>query len=86
MLAARPDLLSVMLANNETGVVQDVAALAETARSSGAWFHTDAVQAIGKLPVDYTKGSPRTVVVDREGFVYTVTSNGKVLKYQITGE
>jgi streptogramin lyase len=44
---------------------------------------------IGKLPVDYTKGSPRTVLVDREGFVYTVTSNGKVLKYHMgqgTGE
>ncbi|CAG0934380.1 hypothetical protein TFLX_03468 [Thermoflexales bacterium] len=41
---------------------------------------------IGKLPIDYSKGSPRTVAVDREGFVYTVTSNGKVLKYQITGE
>jgi len=41
---------------------------------------------IGKLPIDYAKGSPRTVVVDREGFVYTVTSNGKVLKYQIAGE
>lgn len=41
---------------------------------------------IGKLPVDYTQGSPRTVAVDREGFVYTVTSNGKVLKYQISGE
>jgi streptogramin lyase len=38
---------------------------------------------IGKLPIDYTKGSPRTVRVDREGFVYTVTSNGKVLKYQV---
>jgi streptogramin lyase len=38
---------------------------------------------IGKLPIDYTKGSPRTVIVDREGFVYTVTSNGKVLKYQV---
>jgi sugar lactone lactonase YvrE len=41
---------------------------------------------IGKLPIDYTKGSPRTVVVDREGYVYTVTSNGMVLKYQISGE
>ena len=41
---------------------------------------------IGKLPIDYSKGSPRTVVVDREGFVYTVTSSGKVLKYQIKGE
>ena len=38
---------------------------------------------IGSLPIDYSKGSPRTVVVDREGFAYTVTSNGKVLKYQI---
>jgi len=38
---------------------------------------------IGKLPVDYTQGAPRTVTVDREGFVYTVTSDGKVLKYQV---
>jgi sugar lactone lactonase YvrE len=41
---------------------------------------------IGKLPVDYAKGSPRTVAVDREGSVYTVTSNGKVLKYQVSGD
>ena len=53
VVAARPELLSVMLANNETGVVQDVAALAEEARSSGAWFHTDAVQAFGKIPLDF---------------------------------
>ena len=38
---------------------------------------------IGRLPVDYTQGAPRTVTVDREGFVYTVTSDGKVLKYQV---
>ncbi|NHC05782.1 cysteine desulfurase family protein [Azonexus fungiphilus] len=53
LLAQRPGLLSVMLANNETGVVQDVAALAEAARGSGAWFHSDAVQAFGKLPLDF---------------------------------
>jgi sugar lactone lactonase YvrE len=41
---------------------------------------------IGRLPIDYTKGSPRTVAVDRDGFVYTVTSNGKVLRYQVSGE
>jgi cysteine desulfurase len=52
-VAERPDLVSVMLANNETGVVQDVAALAETARSSGACFHTDAVQAFGKIPLSF---------------------------------
>ncbi|MGE5027607.1 MAG: cysteine desulfurase family protein [Betaproteobacteria bacterium] len=46
-------LVSVMLANNETGVVQNVAAVAEKARSAGAIVHTDAVQALGKLPVGF---------------------------------
>ena len=53
LLQQRPALVSVMLANNETGVIQDVAALAAAARSSGAWFHSDTVQALGKLPVDF---------------------------------
>ena len=52
-LLARPTLVSVMLANNETGVVQDIARLAAEARASGAWFHTDAVQALGKLELDF---------------------------------
>ena len=38
VLEARPGLVSVMLANNETGVLQDVAALARAARAAGAWF------------------------------------------------
>ncbi len=46
-------LVSVMLANNETGVVQDVAAVAELARGVGAMAHTDAVQALGKMPVSF---------------------------------
>jgi cysteine desulfurase len=46
-------LVSVMLANNETGVVQDVAAAGERARRVKAWMHTDAVQALGKIPVDF---------------------------------
>lgn len=50
----RPKLVSVMLANNETGVIQDVFSLAEQARAAGAVFHTDAVRrAVGKLPVDF---------------------------------
>jgi cysteine desulfurase len=53
VVAARPKLLSIMTANNETGVVQDVPALAATARSSGGWFHTDAVQALGKQALDF---------------------------------
>lgn len=52
-LAARPALVSVMTANNETGVVQPIGELAKQARKAGAWFHTDAVQALGKMTLDF---------------------------------
>ncbi|MEZ4238086.1 MAG: cysteine desulfurase family protein [Myxococcota bacterium] len=45
-------LATVMLANNETGAIHPVAALAERARAAGAVVHTDAAQAVGKIPVD----------------------------------
>ena len=45
-------LVSVMLANNETGVLQPVAEIAQAAHASGALFHTDAVQAAGHLLLD----------------------------------
>ncbi|MCX7189380.1 MAG: aminotransferase class V-fold PLP-dependent enzyme, partial [Methylotenera sp.] len=47
-------LVSVMLANNETGVVQDIADIAQLARASGALMHTDAVQGLGKIDVNFT--------------------------------
>ena len=46
------DLVSVMLANNETGTIQPVEALAERAGEVGALVHTDAAQAVGKIDVD----------------------------------
>lgn len=45
-------LVSVMMANNEIGTIQDVRAMAALAHERGAYFHTDAVQAVGKIPVD----------------------------------
>jgi len=45
-------MVSVMSANNEIGVLQPVAELARVASSAGALFHTDAAQAVGKVPVD----------------------------------
>lgn len=50
-LTDRTALCSVMWANNETGVVQPVAELARVCRQRGILFHTDAVQAMGKVPV-----------------------------------
>ncbi len=56
MLAAAVDertlLVSVMAANNEIGVVQDLATLVPVAKAAGALFHTDAAQAVGKIPLD----------------------------------
>ena len=54
--ALRPDtlLVSIMYANNETGVLQPIQELASAAHAVGALFHTDAVQACGKIPVDVT--------------------------------
>jgi cysteine desulfurase len=54
--ALRPDTacVSIMHANNEVGTVQPIEALASLARARGAVFHTDAVQSVGKIPVDVT--------------------------------
>lgn len=45
-------LVSVMLANNELGTVQPIQSLSEIVRPKGALFHTDAVQAVGHIPID----------------------------------
>ncbi len=52
--AVRPDtiLVSVMMVNNEIGVIQPIADIAEFCRSKGIVFHVDAAQATGKLPID----------------------------------
>lgn len=53
LTAEKLRLVSVMWANSETGAIQDVVALAEAAHAKGALFHSDAVQAVGKLAVDF---------------------------------
>jgi cysteine desulfurase len=56
--AIRPEtrLISVMAANNVLGTIQPMGALAEIARCGGALFHTDAVQAAGKIPINVSDG------------------------------
>jgi len=54
-IRANTKLISVMFVNNETGVVQPVAAIGKIAAEAEVYFHTDAVQAAGKIPVDVNK-------------------------------
>ena len=50
-------VVSVMWANNETGVIFPIGAMAEIAKSRNILFHTDAVQAVGKIPINLSKNS-----------------------------
>ena len=53
LLPGRKALVSVMLANNETGVIQPLREVVALAQAHGALVHTDAVQALGKMPVNF---------------------------------
>ncbi len=48
-----PALVCLMLANNETGVIQPISAAAALVRAAGGWLHVDAVQGAGKIPLDF---------------------------------
>ncbi len=55
LLSAQTRLVSVLLANHETGVLQPIADLAEICNAAGVVLHTDAVQAAGKLPLEFRR-------------------------------
>ena len=67
--ALGPDcaLVSVMSANNETGVVQPVSELALAAHAAGALFHTDAVQAFGRIPLDVSQADAVSLAAHKIG-------------------
>ena len=52
--AIRPDtaLVTVMMANNEIGTIQPIKEIAAVCKKHGVWCHTDAVQAVGAIPID----------------------------------
>jgi cysteine desulfurase len=55
LISEKTALVSIMYANNEIGTIQDIPELAGMAHNHGALFHTDAVQAVGKIPLDVRK-------------------------------
>ncbi len=54
-ITGRTVLVSVMFANNEVGTIQPIGAIAQVCRERGVYFHTDAVQTVGKLPIDVSE-------------------------------
>jgi cysteine desulfurase len=70
-IADAPDeiaLVTVMLANNEVGTVQPIAELAAIAHEHGIPFHTDAVQAVGQLPVDFAESGVDAMTITGHKF------------------
>ena len=53
LIIDQADLVSIMLANNETGVIQDLTTITQQLRANNVKIHTDAVQALGKIPVSF---------------------------------
>jgi len=60
-------LVSVMYANNETGVIQPIPEIAQAAHAAGAIFHTDAVQAFGRIPMDLSEVDAASVAAHKIG-------------------
>ena len=60
-------LVSLMAANNETGIIQPIAAASRIAHAAGARFHTDAVQAFGRIPLDLAEADAVSVAAHKIG-------------------
>lgn len=86
-----PNIVSVMLANNETGVIQEVATIAEKSRKLDAWVHTDAIQAFGKIPVSFSSLNVHAMTLSShkiygpKGAAALIIDKELILKPQIFG-
>lgn len=84
-------LVSVMLANNETGVLQNVAEISRHVRAAGAVMHTDAVQAAGKMPVDFRSSGAHLMTLSAhklygpKGVGALITDGSVDVSPQVTG-
>lgn len=84
MLTEPTSMISVMLANHETGVIQPVAKIAELCREKGILVHTDAVQAVGKLPVSFADLGVDTLTFTAHKFNGPRGIGGLLLRHGVT--
>lgn len=90
-LSSKTALVSVMAANNETGVIYPIKSLSQVVQKCGSYFHTDAVQAYGKIPVDVSDWGVNFAsfsahkVYALKGTGVTYIKKGSVLSSFVTG-
>lgn len=76
-------LVSVMSANNETGVLQDIKTLANLAREKGIWFHTDASQAVGKVDISFTQSGVHAMTLSAHKIYGPMGAGALILDKQL---
>ncbi|QDU31972.1 Cysteine desulfurase [Anatilimnocola aggregata] len=82
-LEQRPQLISLMLASNETGVLQPVAEVATLARTADVLVHTDAVQAIGKVPVSFGELGVAAMTLAAHKFHGPIGIGGLLVRHEV---
>lgn len=75
-----PSLVSIMLANNETGVIQPIAEISQICKKHGALLHCDAVQALGKIAVDFSLLGADMITISSHKFGGVAGSAALVVK------
>jgi len=79
----KPSLISVMSANNETGVIQDIQSLAKLARDRGVWFHTDASQAAGKIDISFAQSGVHAMTLSAHKIYGPMGAGALILDKQL---
>ena len=79
----KTSLISVMMANNETGVIQDLAPLIAFARRHGCFFHTDATQAAGKIPLDFVNSGVHAMTLSAHKLYGPVGAGALIMDKQL---
>ncbi len=83
LITDKTSLVSVMAANNETGVIQDLSPLIAFARQQGCYFHTDATQAAGKIPLNFIESGVHAMTLSAHKFYGPVGAGALVIDKQL---
>lgn len=76
-------LVSIMAANNETGVIQDIESLAKLAGEKGVWFHTDASQAVGKVDISFAQSGVHAMTLSAHKIYGPMGAGALILDKQL---